>query len=71
MNRRARLVATLRGEPVDRPPVNHYELGGPDEGPGNSDPFNIYSDPSWAPPAKAGGSCSCRRRVPAPGGFRR
>ena len=49
MNRRARLMATLRGEPVDRPPVSFYELNGLDEDPDNSDPFNIYNDPSWAP----------------------
>jgi len=49
VNRRARLVATLRGEPVDRPPVSFYELNGLDEDPDNGDPFNIYNDPSWAP----------------------
>ncbi|MHC4505068.1 MAG: uroporphyrinogen decarboxylase family protein, partial [Planctomycetota bacterium] len=49
MNRRARLMATLRGEPVDRPPVSFYELGGLDEDPLNTDPFNVYNDPSWAP----------------------
>jgi uroporphyrinogen decarboxylase-like protein len=48
MNRRERLMATLRGESVDRPPVSFYEIdGSQDTGPG--DPFNIYADPSWAP----------------------
>lgn len=48
MTRRERLMRTLRGEPVDRPPVSFYEINGTEntEGP---DPFNIYSDPSWLP----------------------
>ncbi len=49
MNRRERLLATLRGEPVDRPPVCFYELNGLDENPADSNPFNIYSHPSWTP----------------------
>ncbi|MFO7697789.1 MAG: hypothetical protein R6X16_11635 [Anaerolineae bacterium] len=48
MSRRERLLATLRGEPVDRPPVSFYELNGLDETP-NDDLYNIYSHPSWAP----------------------
>jgi len=40
-------MATLRGEPVDRPPVSFYELNGLDENPEDDDPFNIYSHPSW------------------------
>lgn len=49
MNRRERLLATLRGDPVDRPPVSFYELNGLDERPDDLDPFNIYSHPSWQP----------------------
>jgi hypothetical protein len=49
MNRRERLTATLRGEPVDRPAVCFYEVNGFDQDPSDSDPFNIYSDPSWKP----------------------
>lgn len=49
MTRRERLMATLKGLPVDRPAVNFYELNGLDQNPSNPDPFNIYSDPSWAP----------------------
>lgn len=49
MNRRDRLMGTLRGEPVDRPPVSFYELNGLDENPRNQDPFNIYAHPSWLP----------------------
>ena len=49
MTRRDRLMATLRGEPVDRPPVSFYEINGLDEDPANPDPFNVYSDPSWRP----------------------
>ena len=49
MQRRARLMATLKGETVDRPPVSFYELNGLDENPQDPDPFNIYSHPSWEP----------------------
>lgn len=48
MTRRERLMATLRGEPVDRPAFNFYEINGT-EGTSGSDPFNIYADPSWKP----------------------
>ena len=50
MTRRQRLMATLRGEPVDRPAVSFYEidgLGGID--PSDPDEFNVYNDPSWLP----------------------
>jgi len=47
MNRRQRLMATMRGEAVDRPAVCFYELNGLDEDYNNPDPFNIYTDPSW------------------------
>ena len=49
MTRRERLMATLRGEPVDRPAVNFYELGGFDVDPSDPDEFNVYNDPSWQP----------------------
>lgn len=49
MNRRERLMATLRGEPVDRPAVSFYELNGLDEDYEDLDEFNIYNDPSWKP----------------------
>ena len=49
MKRRERLMATLRGDQVDRPPVSFYEINGLDEVPGNDDPFNIYTHPSWHP----------------------
>ena len=49
MNRRERLMATLAGSPVDRPPVCFYELNGLDEHPEDADSFNIYNHPSWAP----------------------
>jgi len=43
------LMATLRGEPVDRPAVNFYEVGGFQIDPSDPDEFNIYNDPSWRP----------------------
>jgi hypothetical protein len=49
MTRRERLMATLRGEPVDRPAVNFYEIGGFDVDPSDPDRFNVYNDPSWQP----------------------
>src|SRR5512142_1127217 len=49
MNPRSRLLATLAGQPVDRPPVCFYEINGLDEKAADTDPFNIYTHPSWAP----------------------
>ncbi len=49
MTRRERLMATLRGEAVDRPTVSFYEIGGKKVDPDDTDEFNIYNDPSWRP----------------------
>lgn len=49
MTRRQRIMATLRGEQVDRPAVSFYEINGLDEDPNDQSPFNIYSHPSWRP----------------------
>ena len=49
MNRRQRLMATLRGEPVDRLAVNLYEIGGLVMNPNDPERFNIYNDLSWKP----------------------
>jgi hypothetical protein len=49
MTRRERLICTLRGEVVDRPAVNFYEIGGFTLVPDDPDPFNVYNDPSWSP----------------------
>jgi len=49
MNRRERLMATLNGKPVDRPAVSFYELEGYFSNPGDPDPYNVHSDPSWKP----------------------
>jgi hypothetical protein len=49
MNRRQRLMASIRGETVDRPPVSFYEINGLDEKPEDGDPFNIFNHPSWGP----------------------
>lgn len=43
------MTATLRGEAVDRPAVNFYEVGGFDIDPSDPDEFNVYNDPSWQP----------------------
>ncbi|NUN98965.1 MAG: hypothetical protein HUU16_22675, partial [Candidatus Omnitrophica bacterium] len=42
-------MASIRGDPVDRPPVSFYEINGLDEDPDDPDPFNIHSDSSWLP----------------------
>jgi hypothetical protein len=42
-------MATLRGEPVDRPAVSFYEIGGFKVDPANPDPYNIYNAPDWQP----------------------
>lgn len=49
MTRKERLMATLRGETVDRPPICFYELDGITQNPANPDPYNIFNDPSWFP----------------------
>ena len=49
MIRRERLMATLRGDPVDRPAVSFYEIGGFTIDPADPDPYNIYNSPSWQP----------------------
>ena len=49
MTRRERLMATLRGEAVDRPAVSFYEIGGFRVDPSDPDEFNVYNDPSWRP----------------------
>ena len=42
-------MASIRGEPVDRPPVCFYEINGLTQDPTDADPFNVFSDPSWRP----------------------
>jgi hypothetical protein len=49
MTRRERLMATLRGEPVDRPAVSFYEIGGWNLDPDDPDPYNVYNAPDWRP----------------------
>jgi hypothetical protein len=49
MTRRERLMATLRGERIDRPPVSFYEIGGFRINPFDPDPYNIYNSPDWRP----------------------
>jgi len=42
-------MATLRGEPVDRPPVSFYEIGGFRIDTSDPDPYNVYNSPAWEP----------------------
>jgi hypothetical protein len=49
LTRRERLMATLRGETVDRPAVCFYEVGGFMVNPKDPDPYNIYNAADWQP----------------------
>ena len=49
MTRKERLLATLIGEKVDRPPVSFYEIGGFNINCDDPDKYNVYNSPSWKP----------------------
>ncbi len=49
MNSRERLMASLQGRPVDRPPVSFYEIGGIPMDPDDPDPYNVHNGPTWRP----------------------
>jgi len=49
VTKRERLIATLEGRNVDRPPVSFYEIGGFSVCPDDPDLYNIYNSPSWQP----------------------
>lgn len=49
MTPKERLVATLKGEKVDRPAVSFYEIGGFNINPDDPDKYNVYNSPSWKP----------------------
>ena len=49
MTSRERLIATLKGEKVDRPAVSFYEIGGFNINPDDPDKYNVYNSPSWKP----------------------
>jgi len=49
MTRRERLMATLRGRPVDRPAVNFYEISTLAPNADDPDEFNVCNHPSWRP----------------------
>ena len=69
MQPRQRLLATMAGNPVDRPAVCFYEINGLDERPEIDDPYNIYTHPSWLPLIRLAGEKSDRivmRSVPFP-----
>ncbi len=49
MTAKERLLATLRGEKVDRPAVSFYEIGGFNINPNDPDEYNVYNSSSWKP----------------------
>ena len=49
MTNTQRILDTLRGLPVDRPPVNFYEIGGFNVDPADPSPYNVYNSPDWQP----------------------
>jgi uroporphyrinogen-III decarboxylase len=49
MNPRERLIATLKGDKVDRLAVSFYEIGGFNIDPDDPDKYNVYNSPSWKP----------------------
>jgi uroporphyrinogen-III decarboxylase len=49
MTPKQRLIATLKGEKVDRPAVSFYEIGGFNINPDDPDKYNVYNAPSWKP----------------------
>jgi uroporphyrinogen-III decarboxylase len=49
MTPRERLIATLKGDKVDRPAVSFYEIGGFNIDPDDPDKYNVYNSPSWKP----------------------
>ncbi len=49
MTPRERLIATLKGDKVDRPAVSFYEIGGFNINPDDPDKYNVYNSPSWKP----------------------
>ncbi len=49
MTRRERLMATLKGEAVDRPAVSFYEIGGFSINRHDPDGYNLNNAPFWQP----------------------
>ena len=66
MTGRERLMATLRGEPVDRPAVSFYEIGGFQVDPADPDPYNIYNSPDWQPLLRLAEECTDLIRMMSP-----
>jgi len=52
MTKKERLLASLRGEPVDRPAVSFHEVNGYRQNLDDPDPYNVHNDPSWRPLAQ-------------------
>lgn len=59
MTRYERLMNSIAGRPVDRPPVSFYEINGTEDL-NNADPFNIYNDDSWKPLIELARDCTDR-----------
>jgi uroporphyrinogen-III decarboxylase len=59
MTRYERLMNSIKGVPVDRPPVSFYEINGTEDI-NNPDLFNIYNDPSWKPLIELARDCTDR-----------
>ncbi len=59
MTRYERLMNSIKGIPVDRPPVSFYEINGTEDI-NSPDPFNIYNDPSWKPLIELARDCTDR-----------
>jgi len=49
MTSKERLMASVRGENVDRAPICFYELNGIDQDEHSADPFHVYTHQSWQP----------------------
>ena len=49
MTRKERLLNTLKGKAVDRPPVSFYEVDWYVDRGEDPDPYNIFHHPSWQP----------------------
>ncbi len=66
MTSKQRLMATLRGENVDRPAVNFYEVGGFIVDLEDIDEFNVYNSDSWKSLLNLAENCTDLIRMMSP-----